>query len=1284
LGDAHIAADLNSTIDGDVGHRRRFWVPRGTDPDLSDDGFLFDPESKSAQVRGSSELPFEAIANEPVLILLGEPGIGKSTALEAEYDRITSAVTATNKGNLWVDLGRYGSDSLLDRRLLRAKLFRRHEKECNIFLDGFDECINRVPNLPSLLLEFLSKLPPDGLRLRIASRTADWSPELESALFKLWGANSVGVYQLAPLRRVDVYREAEHRGHSPEVFLARVKQFGAGPLASRPITLQFLLDSWIGRTELPLRSTDLYREGCRVLCDEWRQSRKREKLLSAGQRFAIASRLAAGVIFCGRVAIHAGSLHEPVSEQDIRADDLLGGKELFQLEEINVSPKGMVETLDTGLFRSIGRQRFGFSHQTYAEYLAAHHLFERKMPVSNLLGWIFHKDGSEKVVPQLRGVAGWLASLVPEVCQALLAKDPEALLFGGDLVLGEEERADLVRQILRSYDSGALFDERMIRAVGSQLGGARLKYRDLPADLRPYIRDGAKGKTVRRVAISIADLARQTSLQEDLAQIALNEEEPHEVRAIAVFALGRIGDDAVKASLTQLVTDVSVNDPDDELKGGALIATWPNHLTAAELFPALLPRKKSISGLYERFLWSDFASAIQAKDICIALDWARFHVDGSPAEANPLRRAALAITCAAIPLFEEPGVCERLAEIFLKRAHLYSHEQSIAASLLENESARRTIGRVAIDKAPDLWTARLLFRVGLIAEKDIVFLLAELGTYTSISVKEKIAYLIGDIYCATPFLDPDVLDQILQTKRTDAVLFQVFEPLLKSIDLDSTEAAQQKRDYEVSLRRPELEPPPQLHDLFTDSGAGGDGVFADICYRLAGVSPSWESPGEELLPHWKSLPLEHQNWVVSAAERYVKRECPVKDLSWIVRGELPYVIMYGFWALRLLSAKAPAAFDSLGDAVWHDWMPRVFGYPYSDYVSDARHALLLRAAYRKAPDRFLEVLDRFIEGENQSSGTVFVVDRVVPVCPETMALLRAKLSGNKLKQRAFEKILTVLFRAGDDAALQIATDLVTSITADSDVSDGRPLAAAFQLLSRDAVGGWQIVWRAVEENPGFANEVFATLARDPYSKATSDLVKHLRERQLADMYIWLGEHGATAREETTFGVITPQKALVWLGRVVITHLANRGTADAFQQIQRIKESLPDEPLEFVSKSTEDLVRRNTWRPLSPAQLLATDVNGSSDRPSKNESVREKASTRKRTKRKSPDEDDSMWNVKLNLRKWKKEGLSHQEMCKRLANSPRPQQATWRALPWPEAFRKHPNRVRTWISKALLK
>jgi hypothetical protein len=177
-GENSVASDLlNGTLDDDVARRsRRFWVPRGSDPDLSDDGFLVDPESRLAQIRGSSELPFEAIAVKPVLILLGELGIGKSTALKAEHDQIRSAVSGTNDEIFWADLGRYGSDSLLDRRILGAKRFRRHKaiEGRHIFLDGFDECINRVPNLPGLLLEFLSKLPSKGLWLRIASRTADW------------------------------------------------------------------------------------------------------------------------------------------------------------------------------------------------------------------------------------------------------------------------------------------------------------------------------------------------------------------------------------------------------------------------------------------------------------------------------------------------------------------------------------------------------------------------------------------------------------------------------------------------------------------------------------------------------------------------------------------------------------------------------------------------------------------------------------------------------------------------------------------------------------------------------------------------------------------------------------------------------------------------------------------------------------------------------------------------------------------------------------------------------
>ena len=62
---------------------QRFWVPRDGSIDLSDGGFLSDPQSESARYSAYkldtlSELqPFRALG------LLGEPGIGKSATLQA-------------------------------------------------------------------------------------------------------------------------------------------------------------------------------------------------------------------------------------------------------------------------------------------------------------------------------------------------------------------------------------------------------------------------------------------------------------------------------------------------------------------------------------------------------------------------------------------------------------------------------------------------------------------------------------------------------------------------------------------------------------------------------------------------------------------------------------------------------------------------------------------------------------------------------------------------------------------------------------------------------------------------------------------------------------------------------------------------------------------------------------------------------------------------------------------------------------------------------------------------
>ncbi|MEZ5594738.1 MAG: hypothetical protein R3F53_30315 [Gammaproteobacteria bacterium] len=59
----------------------RFWSKRGKRwPE--ENGYLYDPESEYAHYYPNCPVSIDKIRNTPVLILLGEAGIGKSIALE--------------------------------------------------------------------------------------------------------------------------------------------------------------------------------------------------------------------------------------------------------------------------------------------------------------------------------------------------------------------------------------------------------------------------------------------------------------------------------------------------------------------------------------------------------------------------------------------------------------------------------------------------------------------------------------------------------------------------------------------------------------------------------------------------------------------------------------------------------------------------------------------------------------------------------------------------------------------------------------------------------------------------------------------------------------------------------------------------------------------------------------------------------------------------------------------------------------------------------------------------
>jgi predicted NACHT family NTPase len=200
---------------------KRFWCTRTGKLNLSDSGYLFDPESEFGNIYNPDVFPFEKIAKFHCLGLLGEPGIGKSTTMRTQKRVIDAQVTEAGDVSQWVDLRAFQTDARLVKAVFEDPIFldwKKGSHRLHLFLDSLDECLLRIDSVVALLLDEFKRLPIERLSVRIACRTADWPLGLEEGLRELWGNESVEVYELAPLRRRDVAEAARAIGLDPDSF----------------------------------------------------------------------------------------------------------------------------------------------------------------------------------------------------------------------------------------------------------------------------------------------------------------------------------------------------------------------------------------------------------------------------------------------------------------------------------------------------------------------------------------------------------------------------------------------------------------------------------------------------------------------------------------------------------------------------------------------------------------------------------------------------------------------------------------------------------------------------------------------------------------------------------------------------------------------------------------------------------------------------------------------------------------------------------------------------------
>lgn len=1187
----------------------RFCYPRDHALRMGADGYLPDPEDAAAH---SVHALFrtEELASRPCLVMLGEPGMGKSTALNDLFEREQASGGALYA---WHNLSKFQTDSFLVQELFRAPDFldwRGSASLCYLYLDGLDECRVRIDTAVTLLVEEIRRLPASRLRLRIACRTTEWPAALEEVLKDQWGKDDVGVFNLAPLRKRDVAVAASARGLDADLFTRDIEQHDAVPLANRPITLNFLLNS--ATTEkLPATRAELYREGSLRLCTEPspdRHSSHARGSLSPEQRLTLALRIAGLLVLSNKTAINMTADFGDVPDSDLNQSVLIDGE--APRVSFSATDDQLREVLNTNLFTAAeGRCRYRFAHQTYAEFLAAEYLTRHRMPLVQLRNLLAHPiDSGGRIIPQLAETAAWVAEMNPAFFQYVLEHDPEVLLRSDVATADHASKRALVARLLEQFDNNDLFDRdgRLSERY------SRLNHPGIADQLRPYIADRSKGDLVRRAAIDMAEECVDAwPLISLLADISIDRTESMLVREHAALAVRETGDDESRLKLKKLAESSLDDDPEDELKGVALGALWPGLIQAEEIFSYLTPPKKDhYIGAYEWFLRKKLLDSLPLSDLPVALQW----ISRQP----PRRELGIGLRVLIDKVFskaweaiELPGVRAAFARALASRIRLDDalldrlNLEDTGVWDMVDRSRRRAVAADVLTELPDDDSS--LFSLAfdsprLIRAEDAGWIVEQIAARQAKGHASKWLRL-ARILVERTHLSPSELDVLLSGARELPVLARELAEVTDPIDIHSALAERCRaayRNYEEMAQRsratPVVTPPPkeQVQRLLELIGNGDVSKWIVLSSVLM-VGANGTHSAHPLYTDitgalgWRDCDATTRERILVAAHRYLEQyepsECRTVDENVVADDAVA-----GFRAMILLSKESPGAAESLNSSVWKKWAPIALAFPTgSGFENDGQFAQIVRLAYQKAPDAIIDSLVRLIDKENRQMSRLFILRKMSVSWDERLGTsLMKKVEDKSLHATSFGDLIRELLSHSVPAAVDYAASLVGQMLRVDQSGSSKSREAAVALLEFKGDVGWPLFWLAAQENPAFAGEVLLDFVHRP-GHPGRQIASRLSEDEAARLFVWIMRQYPPEEDPKHDGdgayITSARHDMAELRNHLVGNLEARGTVESLQVINRIVAEFP--ALHWLKWARSEARRRmleHTWIAPSPAEI----------------------------------------------------------------------------------------------------
>lgn len=535
--------------------------------------------------------PLEDFRAAPAYVLLGDPGAGKTESFQQE---------AKDTG------GHY----------IRARAFAALDPSPQLagktlFIDGLDEMRAAGSDGRTPLYQVSQHLDRLGCPpFRLSCREADWYGDSDSAaLLEVAPGGALAVLHLDPLNDTDIALLLEHKFGKPDPaeFVRQAERHGLVDLLRNPQTLGLLARA-VGET-WPDGRRKTYELACKQLTHENNDAHRAAKRAIAPTTDALldATGFLCAVYLLAGIAGFALD-DDAADDQHVLWRDLSAPREM-----------PLLDALACGLFQRDEREQQRIPvHRSIAEFLGARYLVAlidtQGLPLGRVVALMAGEDGG--IVPDLRGLAAWLAVHCRNARAELVARDPLGVVLYGDVrdfptddkrrvlaaLRSEAERYENFRfQDWTAAPFGALATPDMVPVF--------LELLTSPSRLEADIALLDCALDALRYGPPLAELAADASRLEALLDaVARDASPPAHIRHSALKILLR---DLPRnaARLVAIAKDIhteKIEDKDDQLLGRLLTELFPEFIHPTEVFDFLHPEKQAhLIGEYHAF-WSHY------------------------------------------------------------------------------------------------------------------------------------------------------------------------------------------------------------------------------------------------------------------------------------------------------------------------------------------------------------------------------------------------------------------------------------------------------------------------------------------------------------------------------------------------------------------------------------------------------------------------------------------------------------------------------------------------------